>query len=264
MRPRFCPARSSADRACTSLPEGPLLHPHHPAGTCRGWPLAILLSLAPVLFPVASGAQETAVSRVQAEPSSFLDRRVEVAGVVVRYLGGGGDGTSTFFIEGDAAEPLRVVTVDPPPPVGTRWVVTGVVVLDSAGNPYLVEASRLEEGLVGAAASSRAGGEDAPSLPSPGLLAALGLGVVVVLLALRIRHARLAARSGPHLIFRPGPSRSRQPPQAAAPDHPDRGRAGRDGERRGGGAGEGRAGAEDRREARGPEPDASRRAGQRA
>lgn len=160
----------------------------------------LLLPAAPPLSDQAViGGESTPVQRIRAEAEDFLDRRVRVTGGVVGHPDEGERETSAYFLQDDAGEELRVVTMGNLPPLDSRWTVTGMVVLDRRGDPYMVEVVRVQDG---------SGGEGAEDTPSN--VRALWLGLLLLLLGLLYlwRRVRLANRADPPLIFAPRPTDS--------------------------------------------------------
>jgi hypothetical protein len=116
-----------------------------------------------VLLTTTTFAQSTPVNRIRESPATFRNEIVNIEGKVTRHVDEGRT-SYPFYLEDNFGSSIRVVGTTPQPPVDSRWQVTGLVALDAAGDPYVIEQRRAPS--AGAAPTAGSGGNvDSPPPP---------------------------------------------------------------------------------------------------
>jgi len=87
----------------------------------------------------AQTARQIRVEELRLNPRAHENELRTVEGIVERFVEEGTATTQSYYLEDDFGHLIRIVTSNERPPRGTRVTVTGIVNLDRAGDPFIVD-----------------------------------------------------------------------------------------------------------------------------
>lgn len=99
--------------------------------------LAAAVATSALASDVAAQTAPTRVEQLRLDPAAHANQVRTVEGVVDRLVNRAGASTPAFYLEDDYGHQILVVPFDSPPARGDRLTVTGVITLDSSGDPLL-------------------------------------------------------------------------------------------------------------------------------